>query len=477
MEFDLNKRHCYWFNEITKIPHGSRNEKAISDFVVAFAKEHGFAYHQDAVWNVTVDKPASKGYEDARPLLLQAHMDMVAEKTSDSDHDFLKDPLKLYVKDGILHATDTTLGADDGTGVAYMLAILEDETLEHPALECVFTTMEEIGLLGAQELTPEDVHADRMISLDGGGEVATGANAAGGCDVSIDFTMRMEDNDEDTYELFVHGLTGGHSGGQIHMEKGNADIIAARVVEEMKNNGIIIHFVSLEGGSKDNAITREAKLIFTTAASKEKMDTSLSKSFGAIHEELLDGDPDLIIDLKKIEKAEKHADEISTYHLFDMIYVMPNGFQHRSLKKEMTMTSLNLGIAETNGDQVHLQTLLRSSIDSAVDDLIGKITLLGKLFDADVSTEARYPGWNYTEVSPLRDKYAEVLKEDGKELKVFVGHGGNECGVFKGLNPKLDIITFGPVARYIHTPNEELDLASFDRSFEYLKAIIRKCND
>lgn len=477
MEFDLNKRHCYWFNEITKIPHGSRNEKAISNFVVEFAKEHGFTYHQDAVWNVTIDKPASAGYENARPLLLQAHMDMVPEKTSDSDHDWSKDPLQLYVKDGILHATNTTLGADDGTGVAYMLAILEDETLEHPALECVFTTMEEIGLLGAQELTPADVHADRMISLDGGGEVATGANAAGGCDVSIDFTMNMEDNDEETYELYVHGLTGGHSGGEIHMEKGNADIIAIRVFEEMKNHGILVHFVSLEGGSKDNAIPREAKVVFTTAASKESLDASLNTSFKAIQEELQDGDSDVAIDLAGIEKAEKHADETSTYHLFDMIYVMPNGFQHRSLKKEMTMTSLNLGIAETNGEKVHLQTLLRSSIDSAVDDLINKITLLGKIFDAEISTEARYPGWNYTEVSPLRDKYAEALKEDGRELKVFVGHGGNECGVFKGLNPKLDIITFGPIARYIHTPKEELDLASFDRSFDLLKKIIKKCND
>ena len=150
MEFDLNKRHCYWFNELCKIPHGSRNEKQLSDYIVEFAKDHGFKYKQDEVFNVIIDKDASAGYENSEPLILQAHMDMVCEKNRDCEHDFLKDPLDLYVEDGLLKAKGTTLGADDGTGVAYMLAILEDDTLKHPKLSCIFTTMEEIGLPGEQ---------------------------------------------------------------------------------------------------------------------------------------------------------------------------------------------------------------------------------------------------------------------------------------------------------------------------------------
>ena len=169
MDFDLNKRYCFYFNAISMIPRGSRNEKAVSDYIAAFAKEHGLAYKQDEVWNVLVEKPASAGYENAEPVVLQAHIDMVCEKNNDVVHDFEKDPLDLYVEDGWLHARGTTLGADDGQGVAYMLAILEDDTLEHPRLQCIFTSMEEIGLVGASALKKEDIIGKQLINLDGGG--------------------------------------------------------------------------------------------------------------------------------------------------------------------------------------------------------------------------------------------------------------------------------------------------------------------
>ncbi|HAE17393.1 MAG TPA: aminoacyl-histidine dipeptidase, partial [Erysipelotrichaceae bacterium] len=214
MEFDLNKRHCYWFDALAQIPRGSGNEKAASDFIVQFAKDHGLTYKQDHVWNVIVDKPASPGNEDAQPLIMQAHLDVVCEKNKDVEHDFTKDPLDLYVdEEGWLHARGTTLGCDDGFGVSYMLAVLEDETLPHPPLSCMFTTMEEIGLLGARELKKEDIHGKRLINLDSGGETKTSVSSAGGCTAVITRTLECEDNADPTYMLGVRGLLGGHSGG------------------------------------------------------------------------------------------------------------------------------------------------------------------------------------------------------------------------------------------------------------------------
>ena len=213
-EFDLSRPQNFWFNEIAKIPHPSYHEKKISDFIVQFAKDRGLNWKQDHVWNVIVEKPASPGYEEAAPLILQAHIDMVPAKADGVVHDFENDPLDLYVdEEGWLHARGTTLGGDDGHGVAYMLAILDDDTLPHPPLQCFFTTMEEVGLKGSMELKPEDVKADRMINLDGGGETSTGVSAAGGCTVYIHKDIEWVDNEKPTYNLNIDGLTGGHSGG------------------------------------------------------------------------------------------------------------------------------------------------------------------------------------------------------------------------------------------------------------------------
>lgn len=237
MEFDLSKRHCYYFNEITKIPHGSRNEKALSDYIVSFAKAHGYACRQDEVFNVLVDKPASPGYENCAPVILQAHIDMVNEKNKDSGHDFDKDPLDLYVdEEGWLHARGTTLGADDGSGAAYMLAILDDPDLKHPPIQCIFTTMEEIGLIGASSLKAEDFHGKKLINLDSGGEVETTVSSAGGARAQIICRLQKEANDLPAYTFGIRGLLGGHSGGLIHLERGNSNILAARILKEMKLN-------------------------------------------------------------------------------------------------------------------------------------------------------------------------------------------------------------------------------------------------
>ncbi len=475
MEFDLTKRHCYWFHELCMIPHGSRNEKAASDFIVQFAKDHGLPYKQDDVWNVIIDKPASPGYEEAAPLILQAHMDMVCEKNKDCSHDFEKDPLDLYVEDGLLKARGTTLGADDGTGVAYMLAILEDDALKHPKLSCIFTTREELGLLGACELKPEDVHGDRMVSLDGGGEVHTLLSSAGGGTAIVRKKLHYVSNDDPVYECTVKGLLGGHSGGDIHLEKGNANKLLGRILKEMSLSGLDVQLVSFDGGMKDNAIPREATALFASASDPDDLKAHIAKAGKTVFAELEFSDAGVAVSLKEAVSGRKLSPE-DNKAVLDLIFLFPNGFRHRSMAIEgLTTASLNLGVVETKDDTIVLNSLVRAALDSHTDEMLEEIEVLSGLLGFEFEVFGKYPGWNYSEVSPMRDIFAGVCEKNGRKLEISAAHGGCECGVFKGLNPNIDIISFGPNTKYIHTPDEELDLESFDRAYLLLCDIIEAC--
>jgi dipeptidase D len=474
MEFDLNKRHCYWFNELCKIPHGSRNEKQLSDYIVQFAKDHGFKYKQDEVFNVIIDKDASAGYENSEPLILQAHMDMVCEKNRDCEHDFLKDPLDLYVEDGLLKARGTTLGADDGTGVAYMLAILEDDTLKHPKLSCIFTTMEEIGLLGANELKPEDVHGHRLISLDGGGECHTLLSSAGGGTAVVSRKISYVNNDDPCLSIVVKGLLGGHSGGDIHLEKGNANKLAIRIVKEAQLAGFELKLVSFNGGMKDNAIPREANAVVSCDRVQE-LKKFVAEKEKEIWKEFEFSDAGFKVETEDVKCDKRMSDEDSKA-VVDMLYLFPNGFKNRSMVIEgLTTTSLNVGVVKTENDSVEIDALVRAALDSNTDDLLNQIKVLSELLGFAYKVEGKYPGWSYSEVSPMRDVFQKVCEANGKTLEISAAHGGCECGVFKGLDPQVDIISFGPITRYIHTPDEELDLSSFDRSYKLLTQIVEAC--
>ncbi len=470
MQFDLSKRYCYYFNEISKIPHGSRNEKGISDFIVNFAKEHNLTYKQDEVYNVIIEKKASSGYEDSEPIILQAHIDMVNEKNKTSDHDFDKDPLDLYVdENGWLHAKGTTLGADDGKGVAYMLAILEDDSLAHPFLQCYFTSMEEIGLLGAVNLKAEDVKANKMINLDGGGEFVTTTSSAGGANVFVTKEVHFVENTDATYRLEVRGLLGGHSGTLIHTEKGNANIIATRILKELEFAGHDVTLVSFNGGLKDNAIPREADVVFTSTAEKDKLEKDAEKSITGIWKELEFSDAGFNAKLVSIETSSKKFNKEDSECCLNYAYLTPNGFQHKSMAIEgLTQSSTNLGVITTDDHSVLFDHLIRSSIDASTFDLLYKMETLAKLFGMTVEANTNIKAWSFEAVSQMRDLYRKILKDRGLELKEVAIHGGLETGVFKGLNPKLDIITMGAISEGAHTPDEKLDLASFDRTYTIL---------
>ncbi len=474
MEFDLKKRHHYYFNEISKIPHGSYNEKALSDYLVDFAKKHSFKWVQDEMGNVVIYKDGKGAQKEAAPIIIQAHIDMVAEKNKDSNHDFEKDPLDLYVEDGFLKARGTTLGADDGTGVCYMLAILEDEQLVHPPLECCFTVQEEVGLLGAQVLKAEYFNAKRMISLDGGGEVTTGISAAGGIIFEARKELKKEAVSGPVYNLAIRGLLGGHSGGEIDKERGNANVLAVRMLVETGDEHI--RLVSIDGGLKDNAIPRECDVTFCTSLSEEELVAKLKASAEAISTELEFSDAGFNFVLSEGESSYVLS-EADSKELLDFMYLMPNGMMHKSMAiPGLTITSLNFAVTKTTDNAIVITSSIRSALESGIDNLVGILSRLADKCSLDYSTSARYPGWNYRKVSKMREVFAKVLKDStGKELVEIAAHGGNECGVFSGLIPDIDIITLGPVTFDIHTPKERLDLASFDRSFAMLKKVLEEC--
>ncbi len=474
MEFDLNKKHCFYFNAISQIPRGSGNEKAVSDYIVNFAKERGLKYKQDDVWNVIVDKPASSGYENAPTLVIQAHTDMVNEKNKGVEHDFEKDPLDLYVEGDLLKARGTTLGADDGYGVAYMLAILDDDTLEHPALSCVFTSMEEIGLIGAGNLKPEDVHGNRYINLDAGGEVGTYVSSAGGATAVMSLPLEKEPNDKMAYQLSIRGLKGGHSGAMIHLELGNANLLLVRALQELRNECIDVQIASFNGGMQYNAIPREADALFVSNNQFNEISGVVRKIESDFKNELEFSDPDVRLELKETVINERLTKKCSDSFL-NFVFLMPDGMKHRSMAiDDLTTSSLNAGVITTKDNEIEIVDLIRSALESHTNTLIDQLNVLGNMLGWKIEIKNRIKGWGFSAESPLRNILKAVLSERGIVMTEMATHGGLECGVFKGLRPDLDIITYGPVADGEHTPDESLDLASFDRAYDVLREVVRR---
>lgn len=475
MEFDLKKPYCYYFDAICRIPHGSYNEKAISDYVVSFAKEHGLEYVQDKMNNVIIRKPASEGYEDYDPIMLQGHLDMVCEKQPGVEFDFMNQGIETYVdEEGKLRAKGTTLGADDSMGVAEMLAILADNTLAHPALDCVFTVQEEVGLFGALGMDKSLLRAHRMISLDGGGETCTAISSAGGVNAIVTIPVRRRECTKPVYSLKVTGLSGGHSGGEIHKEKGNANKLVARICKEMMCQGTDVSLIRVDGGSKDNAICRESVIVFASNTEKEKIKETAAALQKEISVEFEVSDPDFTVVVESSTADLAMMDDDSTRRVIDYMYLCPNGFRHKSMAIEgLTLTSLNMGVVRTDEHAVVVNSSIRSALEEAIDDLIDTLKCLSSYMGGKVETFARYPGWNYNPDSKMRETYQKVLQEvDGVELECHAGHGGLECAVFTQIEGGMDIITCGPKAGACHTPDEWLDLESWDRTWKILTGII-----
>ena len=322
----------YYFEEICKIPHGSYNEVKIADFIENFAKEKNLRYYRDHLNNIVIYKEATIGYETHETVMLQAHMDMVNEKNKDSDHNFDHDPLDLYLEDGFISAKGTTLGADDGYGVAYMLAILSDLEVKNPPLECVFTVAEEVGLDGALGLDTNVLKATRMIGLDSENEGEICTTSSGGCDVVITKKLNFIDNDNRTYTLLVKGLSGGHSGSEIHRGKANANKLATRVMYGMIKADMNIRLIEINGGLKNNAIPRECAITFTTTSELKDLQEVVNEYQEYFDEEFMVSDPDIKLELTINDKIGLQALSVEeSKDIIRLLVVLKNGFVERSL--------------------------------------------------------------------------------------------------------------------------------------------------
>jgi aminoacyl-histidine dipeptidase len=477
VEFDVRKPICHYFEEISKIPHGSKNERRLSDWLVAFAKERGLRFVQDELLNVVIYKPASVGYEKHPGVIIQAHMDMVCEKVPGSDHDFEKDPLELYVEGDHLRARGTTLGADDGMGCAYMLAILDDSSLAHPFLECCFTTQEEVGLVGAQALKAEFFAARRLINLDGAGEYRTYMSMGGGAKVALRKPFDVEPSIAPTYTLGVSGLLGGHSAGMIDKERANANKLAARILYRFFLEGVDLRLKRLDGGTKPNVIPSSAEAVFASEAPFERLDAIVAACSREFKEEFEFSDPGVTVRL-----SEPYADSGAAMtakvsrEAAELAYLLPYGQRARSTVIEnLPIASCNLGVIATRDGAIEYEESVRSALESWIVEMEREVALFGSRYGASSEVSSYYPGWRYEEKSALRDEMKQVFEQMyGKPLLCLAGHGGNECGVFKRLYPDMDIVTSGAIYGSIHGTDEFLDLASFDRAYALLTTFLSR---
>ncbi|MBQ8208919.1 MAG: aminoacyl-histidine dipeptidase [Clostridia bacterium] len=463
-----------FFEEIAKIPRGSGNEEKIALWIGNFAKERGLFCIRDAVNNVFIRGEATKGYENEPAVLLQGHTDMVCEKNADVDFDFEKDPIDIYVDDkGFLRARGTTLGADNGVAVAIMLALLDGEPCEHPALECLFTVQEETGLDGAKAFDYSVVTARRMINLDSenDGEVIVGC--AGGSFHKVSLPLSMIDFDGRAVRISIGGLMGGHSGENINSGRANANKLLGRALLQI-GEACPLNLISIEGGSKDNAIPREASAIISVSdlSAFERIAETVRS---AISCELSEDDGGFFMKWEKTEASAKMADRESTDRICGFISSVQNGVIAMSTNiSGLVEFSRNLGIISTDGDAVNFVFSSRSAIDSQLDFSASELGSLARIFGGSIEEQGRYPGWEYAKVSSLREKFFEVYRAlNGCDPEANVIHAGLECGIIKSNIPDMDIISIGPGMRDIHSPDEALDLSSLERTWKIVCGLLK----
>ena len=469
------KKIFYYFEEISNIPRGSGNCQAISDYLVGFAKEHGLEYRQDEALNVIIKKPATPGYESCPTLILQGHMDMVCEKTSDSTHDFTKDALELYIEEDYLAAKNTTLGGDDGAAVAYALAILEDDSLVHPPLEAVITTDEEIGLLGATALDASDLEGRYMINIDSEDDDTVLVSCAGGMTSHCVLPVATQKKQGKKLTVTVKGLLGGHSGAEIDKNRVNADILMGRLLYDLRKQSYEI--ISVQGGTKQNAIPREA--VAELLVEEEAVYNVLNEiKFLAekYKNECRTNEPDLtILTAQGDEKEYSCLDADSKQRLLCMLMNTPNGIQVMSPDIEgLVESSLNLGELFFEDEAYHFIYGVRSSQSSYKLYMGNKLENLIQQLGGSYSYEGEYPGWEYKKDSRLREIYIAAYQDMfNAPMKVEAIHAGLECGILAEKIGDLDIISVGPNMKDIHTSEERLSISSTKRVYDLLCKVLK----
>lgn len=465
-----------FFEEICAIPHGSENMEKIAEYCVSFAEERGLRFVKDTANNVVIYKNATEGYENSGEVILQGHLDMVCQKEDGSDFDFLSDGLDLYVDGDFVRARGTTLGADNGIAVAMVLAILDSDDLFHPDIEAVFTTDEEIGMVGALQLDMSLLKGRKMINLDAEEDGILTVSCAGGSDFLMTIPVNREEKTGSLIEITLKGLKGGHSGVEIHDGRVNADILAGRFLNYMSRKASF-DLVKVDGGDKGNAIPNISRISVLTQE-KESFISESQKYLETVKKEISIREPSFkyFVDDKGKNTVNALCGECKKKVIFALV-TAPNGVIEMSKEIDaLVETSLNLGILRTDEEKILLHFALRSNKKSALLFLEEKLITFAEFLDCKYETGGHYPPWEFNSESLLQGIYKECFIEDnGYEPRFEAIHAGLECGVFASALENLDCVAMGPALWDVHTVNEKLSVSSLERTFNLVVKMLEKC--
>ncbi|MBK5253898.1 MAG: aminoacyl-histidine dipeptidase [Peptostreptococcaceae bacterium] len=465
-----------YFKEIVAIPHCSKNEKQLSNYIVDFAKERGIKYIQDDAFNVILFKDATAGYEKAEPIILQGHMDMVCEKVSGSCHDFAKDGLDIYVDGDFLKAKDTTLGGDNGIAVAMILALFDSDDVEHPRIEAIITTDEETGLFGAESIDVSMLKGKKLINIDSEEEGIFTVSCAGGITAIGNLPVSRKEVSGIKATLKVGGLLGGHSGMEIDKERANASKLIARVLTSL---GEDFKFVinTLEGGSADNVITKEAvSELILLEDDYDDFSLAVSKLNDKIRHEYKAVDKNINIAVINQGKDTVNAlSKIDSYRAISYVNLYPQGIQNMSKEIEgLIETSLNLGVIKLEESEFKTVSAIRSAVQTRSDYVAETLVNLTAVMGGKMEFDGGYPGWEYMADSKLRETMIAVYKKMySKEPEIMAIHAGLECGFFAQKIKDVDCISIGPWIYDVHTPDEKLSISSTKNTYEFLLEVLK----
>ena len=459
------------FAEINKIPRPSHKEQKMGAFLVDFGKKHGLETLQDSTGNVLIRKPATKGMENLKTTVLQSHMDMVCEKEAGLNFDFEKDAIQTYIDGDWLKAKGTTLGADDGIGVAMQLAILADNTIQHGPLECLFTVCEEEGLNGAMGLEAGFMKADYLINLDSEDEGLIFVSCAGGANTKATFNVDLEDTPANQFffKIQISGLTGGHSGDDIEKKRANANKLLARLLEAFKKYDIRI--ADIQSGGLHNAIPRDGYAVACVPTQfKENLRVDFNVMTAEFEEEFSATEQNMRFKLESTQPTTKVIDKTSGNNLITALVSVPNGVLAMDQNiPDFVETSSNLASIHLNKDKVNIVTSQRSNIMSARKNASAMVRGVFSLAGADAETGEGYPGWKLDPNSPLLRITIEAYKRlFAKDPEIRAIHAGLECGLFSLKYPHVDMVSFGPTLRGVHSPEERLLIPTVQKVWEHL---------
>ncbi len=467
-----------FFHEIAQIPRPSGKEDAIASYLTEWAASRGLEHHRDTANNVIIIKEASAGREQDEPVILQGHMDMVCETAPGCSKDMETEGLDLVLDGDWLYAEGTTLGGDDGIAVAIGLALLDDDTLSHPRLEFVCTTEEETGMGGAHGLDVSPLRGRLLLNIDSEAEGVLTVGCAGGEVLRFRLPLERERIPEDAVPvtLALRGLTGGHSGTAIRHGRANAAVLMGRILRELAGS-VPFRLCSVVSGAKNNVIPREAEAVLLTGDT-EALAAACAPLESALRAEFAVTDPEL--SLTWMPAGETPAEtcapvtERSLRNALAVLSVLPNGVQRMDqYLTDLVETSLNLGVLRADSSGLYAECLLRSSLDSCLDDLAGRMVCAAEVLGASVERAERYPAWAYRPDSALREKMVRLFRERyGKDPVVETVHAGLECGLLGEKIPGLDAVSIGPDLLAIHTAEERLSVSSTRRTYAYIRSII-----